>query len=66
MASVVHGQQVGEHVEVGGEEVGNVVMMLVILLLMMLVSDLFEEQIGDAQNCCTCCGCGLDFFQLRW
>ena len=53
MASVVHGQQVGEHVEVGGEEVGNVVMMLVILLLMMLVSDLFEEQIGDDQDCCT-------------
>ena len=36
MASVVHGQQVGEH-EDGGEEGGaGVVMMLVILLLMVL------------------------------
>ena len=43
MASVVHGQQVGDH-EYGGEEgMPGVVVMLVILLLM-LVSDLFEEQ----------------------
>ena len=56
MASVVHGQQVGEH-EYGREEgMPGVVVMLVIFLLMMLVSDLFEEQIGNAQDC----------FQLKW